>query len=233
MSSKLPLKPSKDKPIRVRIHNPERPGLGQMTEKEQKIQRMVKEGTEQTRREFELKHYEYVAPFQYPNSRCEIGREDTGTGPHPEGMELDIPPFGAVTIEEEEPIIAADVIGSPCIPPGTVVLFGEPLEWNLARPGVIYKVKNLWGEHLYGWGDSEKFNTGNRHSGMVSAHFEIPDCSKITVTGYGQLDVHVSMPGHGVKVAQDVIKTGTGEEWFNDAHFNIYAVRITIRVEKK
>jgi len=233
MPSEWPLKPSKDKPTRVRIHNPDRPGLGQMTEQEREIQRIAREGVEQTRRVYTQKHYEYVAPFQYPNCRCELGREGTGTGPHPEGMELDIPPFSAVTVEEAEPIIAADVIGSPCIPPGTVLLFGEPLEWNLARPGVRYKVNNLWGEHLYGWGASDKFDTGNRHSGLVSAHFEIPDCSKITVTGYGQLDVHVSMPGKGVNKAQEGLKAGTGEEWWNDAHFNIFAVRVTVRIAEQ
>jgi len=229
----VPLKPSREKPIRTRVHNPERPGLGQMTEKERQIARLVEEGVEQKRRVYTLKHYEYVAPFQYPNCRCEVGREGTGTGAHPEGMEMDIPPFAALTIEEEEPIVSVDVIGSPCIPPGTVLLFGEPLEWNLARPGVRYKVNNLWGEHLYGWGDSHKHDTGNRHSGLVSAHFEIPDCGKITILGYGQLDVHVSMPGKGIKADLEVLATGTGEEWWNDPHFNLYAVRVGVRVEEE
>lgn len=218
-------------PTRVLVHNPGRPALGQMTEKERDIQRQVKEGTRQVRRAYSLRHYEYVAPFQYPNCRCETGRDGTGTGAHPEGMEMDVPPFAALTVEEEEPIISVDVIGTPCIPPGTVLLFGEPLEWNLARPGVRYKVNNLWGEHLYGWGDSHKFDTGNRHSGMVSAHFELPDCSKITVMGYGQLDVHVSTPGKGITAEREVITVDTGEEWWNDAHFNLYAVRVGVRAE--
>jgi len=228
----MTMKPAKSLPSRVRVHNPDRPGLGRMTDKEREIQRLAKEGIEQTRRAYTLKHYEYRAPFQYPNCRCEIGRQGTGTGAHPEGMELDIPPFAAVTVEEDQPIISVDVIGSPCIPPATVLLYGEPLEWNLARPGVRYKVNNLWGEHLYGWGDSRKFDTGNRHSGMVSAHFEIPDCKKITVMGYGQLDVHVSMPGQGIgDVEHEVLKTATGEEWWNDAHFNINAIRVGVRIE--
>ena len=170
-TSPIPLKPHKDKPERVRIHNPDRPALGRMTAEEREIQRIAQEGIQQTRRVFTRRHYEYVAPFQYPNCNCELGREQTGTGPHPEGMELDVPPFSGLTIEEEEPIIAVDVIGSPCIPPGTVLLFGEPLQWNLARPGVRYKINNLWGEHLYGWGDSHKFDTGNRHSGLVKRPF--------------------------------------------------------------
>lgn len=232
MSGGERLKPGMDGPARVRVHNPNRPSLGQMTAKEREVQAIAKEGREQTRRVFSERRYEYVAPFRYPNCRCEVGREGTGTGPHPEGMEMDIPPFSALTIEEEEPIIAADVIGSPCIPPGTVLLFGEPLEWNLARPGVRFKVNNLWGEHLYGWGDSHKFDTGNRHSGLVSAHFEMPDCSKITIMGYGQLDPHISTSGKGITAANEVIKVETGEEWWNDPHFNIYAVRVTVRADE-
>jgi hypothetical protein len=227
-----PLKPSKEKPVRALVRNPERTEMSQMTDLERHIQHTAREGIEQKRRVYSLRYYEYVAPFQYPNTRCELGREGTGTGPHPEGVELDIPPFGAVTVEEEEPIIGVDVIGSPCIPPGTVLLFGEPLERKYARTGIRYKVNNLWGEHLYGWGVSHHFDEGNRHSGLVSAHFDIPDCSKITVTGYGQLDVHISAAGKGIKAAQEVIKTGTGEEWWNDAHFNIFAIRIAVRVEE-
>lgn len=218
------------KPTRVRIHNPERPGLRQMTDKEREIQRIAREGTTQERLAYTLKYYEYNAPFEYPNCHCEIGRKGTGTGAHPEGMELDIPPFSAVTIEERQPIVGVDVIGSPCIPPGTVLLYGEPVEWKFARPGVQYKVNNLWGEHLYGWGDSERFDTGNRHSGLVSAHFDIPDCTKITVTGYGQLDVHVSTAGNAPGVPLEIHKADTGEEWWNDAHFNLYAIRVAIRV---
>jgi hypothetical protein len=217
-------------PQRVRVHNPERPQPGEMTAKEREIQSLAAAGTPQQRTVYDLRHYEYRAPFNYANCSCETGRDGTGTGAHPEGMEMDIPPFAALTIEESEPIISVDVIGSPCIPPGTVLLYGEPREWNLARPGVRYKVNNLWGEHLYGWGDSPKFDTGNRHSGLVSAHFEIPDCTKITLMGYGQLDVHVSMPGKGITAANEVIQTPTGEEWWNDAHFNLYAVRVAVRV---
>ena len=232
MTSKnpLPFHPSKEEPARVRVRNPDRV-TGKMTDLERNIQRMAREGVPQTRRTYSQKHYEYEAPFNYPNVNCEIGRKGVGTGPHPEGIELDVPPFGAVTVEEEEPIIAADVIGSPCIPPGTVLLFGEPLEWKYARTGIRYKVKNLWGEHLYGWGASERFDEGNRHSGLVSAHFEIPDCSKITVTGYGQLDVTITLPEISPSTLE-AVQTVHGEDWWNDAHFNILAIRVTVRVEE-
>ena len=226
------LKPSKEKPTRVRVRNPHREALGERTELEDIVRTRAREGTPQTRRVYAVRHYEYEAPFQYPNVRCELGRYGTGTGPHPDGQELDIPPFGSVTVEEEAPIIAVDVIGSPCIPPGTVLLFGEPLEWRYARTGIRYKVNNLWGEHLYGWGASERFDEGNRHSGFVSAHFEIPDCSKITLMGYGELNVHVSGPGMAPKNALEVQKAATGEEWWNDAHFNIHTIRVAVRVEE-
>ena len=72
---------------------------------------------------------------------------------------------------------------------------------------------------------------GNRHSGFVSAHFEIPDCSKITVMGYGQLDVHVSGRGRAPKHRLERLDVATGEEWWNDAHFNIHTIRVTVRVE--
>ena len=222
------LKPSKGKPSRVLVRNPERETgkleIGKMTDLERDICHKGAEGTPQERVEYTVAHYEYEAPFHYPNANCELGREGTGTGPHPEGMEMDIPPFGAVTIEETEPIIGVTVIGSPCIPPGTVLLFGEPVEWKFARTSVRYKVNNLWGEHLYGWGDSDRFDEGNRHSGLVSAHFDIPDCRKITVMGYGQLDVHISMPGKAPGVPLE-----TQDGWWNDAHFNIRSVRVIVR----
>ena len=222
-----PLKPSKDTPTRVRVRNPERV-TGQMTPLERDIQRIAKEGIAQQRCVYTVRHYEYEAPFQYPNVNCELGREGTGTGPHPDGMELDIPPFGAVTVEEQEPIIGVTVIGSPCIPPGTVLLFGEPLEWKFARTGIRYKRTELWGEHLYGWGASDAFDEGNRHSGLVSAHFDIPDCSKVTVMGYGQLDVHISMPGTGPNHALE-----NWQNWWNDAHFNLRNIRVTVRVPEE
>jgi len=222
---------SSTKPTRVRVHNPDRPGLGKYTPQEKEVQRIAAHCIPQERKAYTLKYYEYTAPFHYPNCNCEVGREGTGTGAHPEGMELDIPPFSAITVEEQEPIVGVDVIGSPCTPPGTVLLFGEPLEWNLARPGVRFKINNLLGEHLYGWGDSPKFDTGNRHSGLVSAHFEIPDCSKITVTGYGQVDVHVSNPGTAPRSNKlERYEADTGEVWWNDPHFNLYAIRVAVRV---
>ena len=50
--------------------------------------------------------------------------------------------------------------------------------------------------------------------------------------GYGQLAPHISMPGKGVKTANEFVAAGTGEEWWMDPHFNLYATRVTVRVEQ-
>jgi len=221
------MQPSKAKPTRVAVRNPARV-TGQMTDPEREIMRIAEQGTPQQRVVYSVCHYEYEAPFNYPNVNCELGREGTGTRPHPEGMELDIPPFGAVTVEEGEPIIGVTVIGSPCIPPGTVLLFGEPIEWKYARTGVRFKQTNLWGEHIFGWGDSDRFDEGNRHAGLCSAHFDIPDCRKVTVMGYGQLDLHVGPAGQAP--AGEIETLG---EWWNDAHFNLRTVRVTVRAVER
>ncbi len=226
------LKPSKRTPVRVTVRNPEREKAGQLTPKETEIPRLAAETAPQTRVVYSTRGYEYEAPFNYPNVNCELGRFGTGTGAHPDGMELDIPPFGAITIEEEEPIIGVTVIGSPCIPPGTILVFGEPLEWKYGRSGVKFKQTNIWGEHLYRWGANPEFEEGNRHAGLASVHFDIPDCRKVTVMGYGQLDVHVSppewTPGKGRQGLEQYEMPG--EDWWNDAHYNVRTIRITVRV---
>jgi len=211
------------KPTRVRVLNPHREGEA-LTAKEREAQTMAREGTPQQCLVYTLRHYEYEAPFNYPNVNCECGREGAGVGPHPDGVELDVPPFGAVTIEESEPIIGVTVIGSPCTPPGTVYVWGEPLEWKYGRSGVKFKRTDLWGEHLYGWRAGTPLNEGNRHAGLVSAHFDIPDCSKVTIMGAGQLDVVVG-PGAGPNVPLENL-----HGWWNDAHFNIRVVRISVRL---
>lgn len=111
-----------------------------------------------------------------------------------------------------------------------MLLYGEVCSWNLARPGIRHKASNLWAEHLCGWGDRPKLDTGNRHSRLVSAHFEIPDCTKVTTMGYGQPEVHVSISGKGIKAEEKMLPTATGEEWWNDPHFNLSAVRIDVLV---
>ncbi|MEA3403611.1 MAG: hypothetical protein U9R79_20375 [Armatimonadota bacterium] len=217
------MKGSDGKPTRVRVLNPHREG-DELTEKELEARTMAEEGVEQQRLVYSVRRYEYEAPFNYPNVNCEYGREGTGTGPHPDGVELDVPPFGAVTVEEQEPIIGVTVIGSPCTPPGTVYVFGEPVEWKYGRSGVKFKRTGLWGEHIYGWKPGTPLDEGNRHAGLCSAHFDIPDCRKVTIMGAGQLDVVIG-PGAGPNVPLENL-----DGWWNDPHFNIRVVRIAVRV---
>ena len=221
---KITLKPCKDQPTRVPVQNPHRAEGEGLTTDELEASTLAAEGALQERVVYSLRHYEYRAPFNYPNVSVEYGREGTGTGPHPDGVELDIPPFGCVTIEEQEPIIAVTVIGSPCTPPGTVYVWGEPLEWKYGRTGVKFKQTNLWGEHLYRWTPNSAFDEGNRHAGLCCACFEIPDCRKVTIMGAGQLDLHVGPEG-GPEVPLENL-----EGWWSDAHFNLRTVRIAVRV---
>ena len=229
----VPLKPHSGAPTRTLVRNPERKEAGVLTEAENKIRTIAAAGTPQERIVYTTLHYEYEAPFHYENVNCELGREGTGTGPHPDGMELDIPPFGAITVEEAEPIIGVTVIGGPCIPPGTVLVYGEPYEWSYGRSGVKFKRDGIWGEHLYKWGAHPEFEEGNRHAGLASVHFELPDCRKVTIMGYGQLDVHVSppecTPGKGNQDLEQLPHPAGTEDWWNDAHYNVRAVRITVR----
>ena len=62
-----------------------------------------------------------------PALRLELGRPDTGVEFNPDGAELDIYPYGAITIEETEPIVAVTVIGSGCSSPSYVIIEAEPL----------------------------------------------------------------------------------------------------------
>ena len=163
---------------RARLANPEREAPNR-TELEDEIGRIAREREPQQRRAFAISHYQYDAPFNYPNFRVELGRpwenaanqaqpdapeEEWGTWDdktadkykpgyvgaevNPDGVELDVPPYGAITFEDEEPIVEVTVIGSACVPPGYVLLFGEPCEWQYMRTGVKMRADNLWGEHL-------------------------------------------------------------------------------------
>ena len=125
------------------------PGL---TELEHEVETMHKYNTGQTVQEYLPVVREYWAPFNYPNFDVELGRTDPYVGAefNIDGVELDVPPYGAITFVEEEPIVGVDVIGSACVPPGYVQLFAEPIEWKYPRTGVKMKVDGLWGEHLRG-----------------------------------------------------------------------------------
>jgi hypothetical protein len=78
------------------------------------------------------------------------------------------------------------VIGSACVPPGYVMLYGEPVEWKYPRSGVKMRVDGLWGEHMR----IEPFRKGltdsYRDAGMSYAVFHTPPCSKITLMAGSQ-----------------------------------------------
>ena len=162
--------------------NPERVP-GEFTEIEREVSNMRDDKTPQTRVVFNTVIYEYTAPFNYPNAKVELGRPGTGTEFNPDGAEIDIYPYGAITIEEDEPIVAVTVIGSGCSYQGHVVLEAEPLVWKYPRTAVRMKKTELWGMHVRGdaWfkGITEDWND----AGLSSSRFDIPDSKKIIVGG--------------------------------------------------
>jgi hypothetical protein len=197
---------------RARLANPEREGQA-FTEAELEVIRLARERIRQKRKAFELAHYQYDAPFFYENFRLELGRpwenatnrsiEDlpeeqwgvmsdelragyVGAEFNMDGVELDIPPYGSITFVEDDPIVEVIVIGSACVPPGYVLLFGEPVEWKYPRSGVKMRVDNLWGEHLriepWRMGLTDSY----RDAGLSYALFRTPPCSKITIMAGSQ-----------------------------------------------
>jgi len=197
---------------RARLRNPLRDEQNQ-TEAEQEVVRLFGERLPQTRRPFTLAHYQYDAPFLYPNFRVELGRpwenatnhaqpdvpEEqwgvltpenrpgyVGAEVNPDGVELDVPPYGAITFVEDEPIVEVTVIGSACVPPGYVLLFGEPAEWKYWRTGVTMRADNLWGEHMRWDTWSKGIDEGYRDAGLSCAVFRTPPCSRITLMAGSQ-----------------------------------------------
>lgn len=174
---------------RARIENPNRKAPAQFTEDEQELMRLAKTGEKQVRKEHTFVTYEYESPFNYANFYVELGDKTKGAEFNWDGVELDVPPYGAITFVEDEPIVGVDVIGSSCCAPGTVYLNCEPVEWKFARSGVKFKATGLWGEHhrFYVWqaGITEQY----KKCGLFSAGFSIPDSKKITLFGHGSFDI--------------------------------------------
>jgi len=44
----------------------------------------------------------------------ELGDKTKGAKYNRDGVELDVPPYGAITFTEEEPIVGVAIIGSSC-----------------------------------------------------------------------------------------------------------------------
>jgi hypothetical protein len=161
------------------------------TEAELEVTRMAENGTPQQVIEYTTVVREYWAPFNYPNFCVELGRIDPYVGAefNEDGVELDEPPYGAITFVEDDPIIGVEVIGSACVPPGFVELFGEPLEWKFPRTGIKMKVDNLWGDHIRAELLKKGVNEGWRTAGLSCARFSLPQCKKIMLMTGSQHDL--------------------------------------------
>lgn len=162
--------------------NPDREP-GKFTEAELEVGRMAKENVRQKREVSRIKTYTYWAPFNYDNVKVDLGRPGTGTEFNPDGAEIDIYPYGAITICEDEPIVAVSVIGSGCSTESYVILEAEPIEWKYPRTAVRMIKRGLWGCHVRGdaWfaGVTEFWND----AGLSSARFDLPECKKVIVGG--------------------------------------------------
>lgn len=156
---------------------------GKWTKEELEVTKLAENKTPQTREASRIKTYTYWAPFNYPNIEVELGRPDTGCEFNPDGVELDIPPYGAITIVEKEPIVAVTVVGSGCSMPSYIILEAEPLVWKFPRTGVRMIKRDLWGIHVRAgaWfaGITEDWND----AGLSSARFDIPESKKVIVGG--------------------------------------------------
>lgn len=208
---------------RALIRNPDRVS-GTFTEAEMEVVKLAKSKTPQKRISYNTKTYEYSAPFNFPNVRVELGRENVGAEFNIDGVELDIPPYGAITVEEEEPIVGVEVIGSACISPGYVILHAEPVEWKYPRTGVKMKAENLWGQHILGTMWKAGIDEGNRHAGMSSAYFSIPESRKVTIMAGGSLDVEARVPQYAPPS-----EAGTVESW-GDPHYCVRIIRTRVKV---
>ncbi len=209
MSDRKYVRPDID---RAQLVNPARQA-GEFTLEENEIQRIFDERVRQERTTFGVAHHQYDAPFNYDNFRVELGRpwenaanqsrpdapeEDLGSRSdeyepgyvgaemNPDGVEIDVPPYGAITFVEDQPIVEVTVVGSACVPPGYVLLHGEPVEWTYARSGVKMRVDNLWGEHLRWHLWSKGIDESYRDAGLSCAIFRTPPCRKITIMAGSQ-----------------------------------------------
>jgi len=162
-----------------------RPGreAGVIADEECEVTKISKESIPQTVEVYHVEHRQYWAPFNYPNFAVELGREGMGAEFNPDGVELHVPPYGAITFEEDQPIIGVTVIGSACSPPGTVILHAEPIEWKYPRTGVKMKADNLWGEHEHHYPWRSGLTEGWREAGLGSCRFDLPECKKVTLMG--------------------------------------------------
>ena len=188
---------------------------GEFSEEEQEVVRLAQSGQPQTREAYTTVTYQYWAPFNYPNIRVELGRTQPYVGAefNEDGVELDVPPYGAITIEESEPIVGVTVIGSACCPPGFIILQAEPVVWKYPRSGVKMRINNLWGEHLRIEPWEKGLDEGYRDAGMSCAIFELPESKKVTIMAGSQMDID----------QLDI------QNMRHDAHYDIRIIRVNVK----
>ena len=201
---------------RAKVKNPWRLEHGpEFSPAELEVVRLAESGERQVRQAYTPVVYEYWAPFNYPNFHVELGRTDPYIGAefNEDGVELDVPPYGAITLVEEEPIIGITVIGSACCPPGFILLHAEPVEWKFPRSGVKMRVENLWGEHMRLEPWNKGIDEGYRDAGMSCAVFELPESKKVTI-----------MAGSQMNIDQLDIRNMR-----HDAHYCLRIIRVTVK----
>lgn len=199
---------------RAVVKNPDRVE-GTRTELENEIKTILKNDISQEVIKYIPEVHEYWAPFSYDNFYVELGRTDPYVGAeyNSDGVELDVPPYGAITFVEDVPIVGVDVIGSACVPPGFVLLFAEPVEWKYPRTGVKMKVDGLWGEHIRVNLWKKGVDEGWRTAGMSNASFCLPESKKVTI-----------MAGSSLDIAERDVKNMR-----HDAHYCIRIIRVTVK----
>jgi len=217
-----------DKENRAIARNPDREP-GQMSDLEREVMRIYLNKEPQKTEVFTTKVKQYWAPFNYPNFTVELGRPGSGAEVNTEGVELDVPPHGAITFTEEEPIIGVTVIGSACVPPGTVILHAEPIERKFPRTGVKMKVENLWGTHILAGPWHAGVDEGFREAGLSYAHFEIPESKKVTIMAHAGFDVDINPPDKPELLHRSPVARGV---FWTDPHYTIRCIRVTVKVKE-
>ena len=179
------------------------------------------------RNELTLKTFEYKVPFNYLN--VDVDREWVGGEPH--GMELfplkTLPstsgkikaPGDAIVINEDDPIVRVEVVGSACTPPGSVMLEAATIDGeshsgeNKDALPVRFRIDNLWGMHLR----FDLLAQGGTFealpiSGMSCAIFAIPPSNSVRIMSAG------------------TIPTWSTDNYPDDAHYSVRLIRTTVAV---
>ena len=199
---------------RAIVRNPARVP-GEFTELELNYKEILAADQFQSPTIYREKTYEYRQPFKYPNIRVELG---PGGEHNMDGVEPQAPPHGAITIVQDEPIIAITVIGSACVTPGYVILHAEPLVWEYPRTGIKMKAKDLWGEHIRWTAWELGLDEAWQSAGMSSVRFDLPESCKVTLMGGSEMDVGYWLSARG--------QTPDTE---HDGHYLFTIIRVTVR----